>query len=247
MKERGRGRITARRIGVGVVVLLLAGAGIGTWLATRSGPASAAATTQLETVSLGTITQTVSATGTIAPANQANVSFAVSGRINAVDVTTGQQVAAGQTLATVDATSLWATYAQNQATLASDQAKLASDQAANATSAQVTADQAAVTSAQAQVDSSQSALADATLTAPIAGTVAAVNVAVGQDVSAGSTRPAPRRAARPRRDRPARQDRQEAPGSARAALAPLRRGPGPLLPARVPHPARIPPRPNSRS
>ena len=123
MKGRGRGRITARRIGVGVVVLLLAGAGIGTWLATRSGPASAAATSQAETVSLGTITQTVSATGTIAPANQANVSFGVSGRVNDVDVTTGQQVAAGQTLATVDATSLWATYAQDQATLTSDQAK----------------------------------------------------------------------------------------------------------------------------
>jgi multidrug efflux pump subunit AcrA (membrane-fusion protein) len=187
VKGRGRGRFTARRVGVGVVVLLLVGAGIGTWLATRSGPASAAATSQIETVNLGTITQTVSATGTIAPANQANASFAVSGRVTAVDVTAGQQVAAGQTLATVDATPLWATYAQNQATLTSDQAKLASDQAAGATSAQIAADEAAVTSAQAQAGTAESALADATLTAPIAGTVAAVNVAVGQNVSAGSS------------------------------------------------------------
>ncbi len=184
---RGRRLFTTRRVVVTVVVLVAAGAGVGTWLATRPGTASAAATSQVETVNLGTITQTVSATGTIAPANQANVSFAESGRVTAVNVSAGQQVAAGQTLATIDPTSLWASYAETQATLATDQAKLQSDQTANASSAQITADEAAVTSAQAQLASAQSAVADAVLTAPIAGTVAAVNLGVGQQASAGSS------------------------------------------------------------
>jgi multidrug efflux pump subunit AcrA (membrane-fusion protein) len=184
---KGRGLFTTRRVVVCVVVLAVAGTGVGVWLGTRSGPANAAATSQVEAVSYGTITQTVSATGTIAPANQANESFAQSGRVTAVDVSSGQQVTAGQTLATIDPTALSASLAESEATLATDQSKLESDQTAGASSAQITADEAAVTSAQAQLASAQSALADATLTSPIAGTVAAINVAVGQQVGAGSS------------------------------------------------------------
>ncbi|HEV2309762.1 MAG TPA: HlyD family efflux transporter periplasmic adaptor subunit [Acidimicrobiia bacterium] len=56
-----------------------------------------------------------------------------------------------------------------------------------ATAADLSADQAAVDAALANVAVAQQALAQATLTSPIAGTVDAVNIVPGQSVSAGST------------------------------------------------------------
>jgi multidrug efflux pump subunit AcrA (membrane-fusion protein) len=172
------------------VVIVLVGAGVGIWFATR--PSSAAATgvvttTSVQTVTTGTISQTVAATGTIEPATTADLNFAVSGKVTAVDVTAGQVVTAGQTLATVDPTSLNATLAQAQATLANDQAQLATDQAANATATQIALDNANIASAQNQVTSAQTAVSDATLTSTTAGTVASVSLTVGQQVTGTSS------------------------------------------------------------
>ena len=47
-------------------------------------------------VTTGTIQQTVASSGTIEPASQANLNFAVSGTVTAVDVKAGQTVTAGQ-------------------------------------------------------------------------------------------------------------------------------------------------------
>jgi membrane fusion protein, macrolide-specific efflux system len=170
---------------VGAVVVVLAGAGVGTWLATESSGAATGITTRttLQTVATGTISQTVSSSGTIEPANQANLNFAVSGRVTAVSVSVGQTVSAGQALATVDDTSLTASLAVAQATLANDQAQFSTDQTNSATSAQLASDSANVASAQSQVASAQSSLADATLDSTIAGTVASVNLTVGQQVT----------------------------------------------------------------
>src|SRR5665213_3266401 len=153
-------------------VVLLVSAGVGTWFATR--PSSAAAsgvvtTTSVHTVSTGTISQTVAATGTIEPATQASLSFAVSGKVTAVDVIPGQAVAVGQTLATVDPTALNASLAQAQATLANDEAQLATDQTAGAASTQIALDNANIASAQNQVTSAQSAVTNATLVSTTAG------------------------------------------------------------------------------
>ena len=52
-----------------------------------------------------------------------------------------------------------------------------------ASSAQVTADESAVTAAQASLSSAQDSLSDATLTSTIAGTVASLDLTVGQQVS----------------------------------------------------------------
>ncbi|HYS40622.1 MAG TPA: RND transporter, partial [Pseudonocardiaceae bacterium] len=60
------------------------------------------------------------------------------------------------------------------------------DSGNGASSTQVAADQAAVTAAQNQVTNAQNALAEATLTSPITGTVASVNLTVGQQVSGSS-------------------------------------------------------------
>ena len=176
---------TKRRIIVGAVAMVVIAGGTGTWFATRSSATAPTITTtnQVATVSTGTIVQTVSSTGTIEPSSQANLSFAVTGRVTAVNVTAGQTVAVGQSLATVDPTVLTATVAQTQATVAADQSKLTTDQAGGASSTQIAADQAAVVSSQAQLTSAQESLAGATLTSTIVGTVASVNLSVGQQVS----------------------------------------------------------------
>ena len=114
-----------------------------------------------------------------------------SGRVTAVDVTAGQTVAAGQALASIDDASLSAAQAQAQAQLANDQAQLATDQADGTTSAQLASDQATIASAQTQLTTAQSNLAQATLTSTIAGTVASVDLTVGEQVSASSSSSGP--------------------------------------------------------
>lgn len=179
--------LNRRRGIIAAVILLAVGAGLGTWFGTRPSGASGV-TTRIVTVGYGTIAQTASATGTIAAANTANLDFAVAGRVTAVDVSVGQTVTAGQALATVDPTALQAQLDQAQATLDSEEAKLASDESAKTTSSsQIAADQSAVTAAQASVTSAQDSLNDATLTSTISGTVASLNLTVGQEVSGTAT------------------------------------------------------------
>ena len=172
-----RARWIAGAVAVVVVVAIV--------LVWRAGTSSGATTPVLARASTGTLRQTVGATGTIAPAQRADLDFAVSGRVTAVPVTVGQQVAAGDTLATVDAASLPQQVAQANANVASAQARLDADSSASA--AQRDADSAALTAAQAQLAVAQRNLGQATLTAPFAGTVAAVNVTAGQQVSAGGS------------------------------------------------------------
>ena len=139
------------------------------------------------TVSIGTVRQAVAASGTIEPATTANLSFGAAGRVTAVQVTQGQRVRAGQHLATISSASLASQVIQAKANLASDQARLFTDQTAAASAAQIAADHAGVTVAQAQLADAQAALAGATLTSPIAGTVTAVNLTVGQQLSASGS------------------------------------------------------------
>jgi macrolide-specific efflux system membrane fusion protein len=170
----------------GLIVVL--GAAAAGFLVVGKSPA-AAPTFQLVAATSGTLRQTVSSTGTIEPAQEANLNFAVSGQVTSVAVTVGQTVKAGQVLAKVNSASLSADVAQAEATEASDAAKLSADQAAGSsvTAAQLTADETAVTAAQNQVTDAKQALAEANLTSPIAGVVAALSLSAGQQVSgAGS-------------------------------------------------------------
>ncbi len=86
-------------------------------------------------------------------------------------------------MATVDTTALTeeVSAAQAQLTAASD--RLASDEASSASTSQIDSDQASVTSAQSQLSTAQTNLNDASLTSTIAGTVASVDLAVGQQVT----------------------------------------------------------------
>ena len=175
---------------IAISVLAIGGVGAGLYLTNRT--TDDPYTTQ--TASISTIRQSISMSGTLEAVNQAGVNFAVAGKITAVPVQAGQTVTAGQTLATVDPAALVLTLSKAQATLASAQAKLAADQAAYdaggdsaPSDAQISSDTASVQSAFTDALNAQNDVTNATLTAPIAGTVVAVNAAVGDTVSAGSS------------------------------------------------------------
>ncbi len=171
-----------------VVVLFAVVLVIGGLVAVRLGRGTHPAY-QTETAALGTLQLTVTGTGTLQPASVARLSFQVPGRVTAVPVTVSQRVTAGQILATLDSAGLAAQLAQAQATLARDQATLAADQTAGAGTDELAADQAAIDADQAAVAQARAAASAATLTSPIAGTVAQLDLAVGQQVGGAGTDP----------------------------------------------------------
>lgn len=131
-------------------------------------------------------TSTVAVSGKLAPQKQANVSFAVPGTVERVSTKVGDQVKAGQQLATIQDRELRnaVTLAQAQAAAASAQLQAVRD--AGASSAQVAAARAQVESANAAVTQARSRLEDAALTSPIDGVVAEVSIEVGDQVSGAS-------------------------------------------------------------
>lgn len=167
-----------------IAVLVVGGAATGTVFGLGGGgdPAVAAATTT-QTVSTGTIRQSVSASGTLAPAQQSNLNFSSSGVVTTVRVSEGQTVRKGQILATIDSAALAATVAQAKAGVASNKAKVDDDEVNDVSDTQLAADKAALTASQNQLTSARKALAGATMTSPIAGVVAGVNLTVGESVS----------------------------------------------------------------
>jgi HlyD family secretion protein len=114
---------------VGVVVIVVAAALVGWFLTRGSSPAYRTAT-----AGTGTVEATLDSVGTITPQNQANLNFSVSGTVSDVDVSVGQSVTAGQTLATLDLSTLTANVVSANAALASAQATLASAEASETAS-----------------------------------------------------------------------------------------------------------------
>lgn len=108
-----------------VVALVVAGGGTASALELTgsSGPVY-----RVTTAADGTVQQTFDVVGTIEPVDESTLAFQVAGTVASVDVSVGQQVSAGQTLASLDSTSLASTVSGDQSTLATDQAKLTSDE-----------------------------------------------------------------------------------------------------------------------
>lgn len=177
------------RVVAGVVVAGVAATAVW-WFGFRgNSDASAATTPTTQTVqaSLSTMEKSVSATGTLTPTVQEDVSFAVSGTVLTVDVAAGDTVTEGQQLATVDTLTLNADLLSAKATLAKAEASLGTaedqDDGTDASDAQIAAAQAQVDVAQAQVDTAQEAMDDATLVAPVGGLLTTVGIEVGDTVS----------------------------------------------------------------
>jgi multidrug efflux pump subunit AcrA (membrane-fusion protein) len=165
---------------VGIVVLAVAGGGAAWAMGHSSGTTSPSS--QVVAAKIATINQTVSASGTIAPAKEADLAFAATGRVTSVRVQQGEEVAEGQTLATLGTAALQATTDAARATVAS-----AEDSVAEAsTSTDLTAARSALVAAESQLKTAKRALADAHLKATISGTVTSVDLTKGQQVSGTS-------------------------------------------------------------
>ncbi|MEU0530286.1 efflux RND transporter periplasmic adaptor subunit [Amycolatopsis tolypomycina] len=184
----------------GALVVLLAGAGFGIYQAFSPEPSSAQAQSRSTPVRRATVTETVSAAGTLASSYTGAANFATAGKVTSIDVKVGDVVSAGQKLATVDSTQAAKQLQVAKANLAVaqdglDTAETAEDTPATGQNSQNAQTNAAnnVTSAQAKLDqaeldvqTAQQALDNTVLYAPGAGTVTAINGAVGQQSSSGS-------------------------------------------------------------
>ncbi|KJF15839.1 efflux RND transporter periplasmic adaptor subunit [Acidithrix ferrooxidans] len=87
---------------------------------------------------VGTAQQLLASSGTISPSSLSTIDFAVAGTVASVSVTVGQSVQAGQTLATLDSSSLNATLQAANSSLALAQLKLANDIASQNTTTTTT-------------------------------------------------------------------------------------------------------------
>ena len=177
--QRRRGWLIALIV---LILVALAGGGLAYWLGTR--PPTIQYTQQ--PVTRGNLTLSVSATGPITPANEVNVGFTATGQVNAIDVHIGQQVKAGQTLATLNATLLQDQVAEAQQKLSAAQQAYNDAQYYGATQTVLDQDNQNVQAAQLALKTAQDTLAGTTLTSPINGTVAAINGSVGENMGAGS-------------------------------------------------------------
>lgn len=158
------------------------------WWIRRSPAVSTATQQSIVTVGTSTLSQSVSASGTINPKVQSAVRFTSPGAVTAVNVKVGDAVVAGQPLATIDPTDLQNALDLAQANANSAAASLSSAKASGtATATTLAAANSQVAAANARLATARTALASATLTSPIDGTVAAVNVTVGDQVSGGGT------------------------------------------------------------
>lgn len=169
------------------VAVVVAAAGAGGWLWLRPSAADPAADPVTATATVDTQRDTVSATGTVAPARRADLRFAVDGEVAEVRVAEGDTVTAGQVLATVDDELLAADATAAAAELDAARARLDDQTAAGASDTQLAAAQAEVAAATSKRAAAEKARDQAELTATIAGTVVEVELAVGDQTGSGST------------------------------------------------------------
>jgi HlyD family secretion protein len=141
----------AKMISIAVAGLLVVGGGA-TYYMVKPSATAAAQNIRFTTVQRGDVSQTVSATGTLAPANQ--VSFTAPGngaKITALNVKVGDKVKKGQVLATFDSTAAQIQLESAKANLASAQTKL-SQAKQGASRAQIAVQRANVEKAKANLN-----------------------------------------------------------------------------------------------
>lgn len=131
-------------IGLGVViVLVLFAVVLPRWMT----PANDVANIETTIVRRGTLTASVSASGSISPLREAQLAFGTNGTLTTLKVKAGDTVKAGQVLAALDTRELELQLVQAEANLMAAQARL--EQLKNPSPADVAAAQASVASAEA--------------------------------------------------------------------------------------------------
>lgn len=167
-----------------LVVVVALGAGGWTWLVRDDDPATQRITA---TVARGTYKTTVSATGTLTPKREEDLTFSSAGTVTRVAVAVGDRVRKGDVLAAIDTESLEAQVDAAEAQVTAAETQLAED--GDASSTQVAADRASLASAETDLEAAQEALDAATLRAPFSGTVSAVGFEVGDQVGSSGDAP----------------------------------------------------------
>src|SRR2546430_300479 len=169
-----------------VILALLGGGGMFFYMQKTSMP-PVQYTQQAATV--GNISLTVSASGPISANAEYDMNFNVTGQVSAINVQVGQQVKAGQTLATLKSTSLQDAVTQAQQSVANAQTTYNDAVNNGASQTVLDTDNNNVLTAQGQLKTAQDNLAATILTAPANATVASINGKVGQSAGAsgGST------------------------------------------------------------
>ena len=166
------------------IVLLLVLVGGGVFIYMRRTSASQVSYTTVP-VSTGNLTSTVSASGPLQAKAEYDMSFGTSGQISAIEVQVGQQVKAGQTLATLNAPNLQIVVQEAQISVDNAQNTYNTVVANGDSTTTIDLESNALQSAQLQLQTAQNNLAEATLKAPGNAVVAAINGIVGQNVSSG--------------------------------------------------------------
>lgn len=179
-----------RRLAVVVLAVVAAGGGTGAWaLSTGGGSAAAAGITRTSTATatISTVEQTVAATGTVEPAEQDELTFAVAGTVTAVKVAIGDVVKRGQTLATVDTADLERAVEIAQANRDAAAAQVdAAEDAEDPSETQIASAKAQLETAEDKLASAQDDLDAAELKAPFAGTIASVGISKGDRVGSSA-------------------------------------------------------------
>lgn len=172
---------------VGALVLLLAGAGFGAYALFFADRSTSTTQYRTMTVSKETLKSTVSATGTLNPAKESELSFSSSGEVTSVKVEVGDKVSKGDVLARIDDDELQIDYDAATAELAEAQDSLDElEDDDDATDTAISSAEAAVKVKENAVKQADSALDAATLVAPFSGTVAAVGIEKGDTVGSSS-------------------------------------------------------------
>ena len=130
----------------------------------------------------------ISASAIVVPVNDAQLSFASTGRVTAVSVNVGDQVQADDILVTLDTTILEAKVREAEANLAAAEAQVRFLTRNKTDAVHLETAEADVARAQALVDLATATLeAQSTLTAPFSGTVVSVDLASSETVTPGQT------------------------------------------------------------
>lgn len=167
-KRRPRLRPRTRRgwiVAALVAALVLGGGGFAAWwfLGRSETPQTITRTVTIEPT---TLKRTLSAAGTLEPARAADLTFAGSGTVTAVNVAVGDAVTAGEALAAIDPAALQIALDSAKADLTAAQQTLADLEDSGASTAAIRSATATVQVKRNAVTQARSDLSTATLTAP---------------------------------------------------------------------------------
>jgi macrolide-specific efflux system membrane fusion protein len=171
-----------------LALILLAGGGVAVYNALQPAETEEVpfTLTRTATVERTTLSETVGLDGTLVPATQAELNFAVSGTVTKVYVKVGDVVEKDDKLAKIDDADLQDAVEMAEANLTSAKADY-SDALDDGTSAQKKSAKAQVESAKAALATAKSNLKSAVLRSTIAGTVAEVNINKGDSIGGSNS------------------------------------------------------------